>query len=130
MSYSKDRMDFTKKVSNLTNVLITDRGEGGNHSLFDVFKFVSNMLPVLQSAKLGDPSPEMLQKACDTYEEELIARGSPAVLRSRQACLDAHNPLALNDKSPLVSKRAPYIMDDNQGCLSQLKLSAWNQKCN
>lgn len=47
-----------------------------------------------------------LAEAVKSYEEEMIARTFPAVLKSRQACLDANHFASVNKESPLIAKRA------------------------
>lgn len=44
--------------------------------------------------------------AIDRYEQEMCMRDRPAVLASSRACLDAHEQVGLNEKSPLVARRA------------------------
>lgn len=46
-----------------------------------------------------------LEEALETYQEELRRRCRPAVLASRQACLDAHQWESMSDEgSPLLSR--------------------------
>jgi hypothetical protein len=49
---------------------------------------------------------EQRKAAIDAYEAEMCARGRPAVLASRRACLDAHEQGRINEKSPLMARRA------------------------
>lgn len=86
------------------------RGEAGNHGIVDVANLIELFLPILKPSEAGDStSPKSQKEACDAYEEEMIDRTRPAVLRSRQACLDAHNYAAINDNSPLVARRATFV---------------------
>lgn len=54
-----------------------------------------------------------LSTSFDRYEEEMISRTGPAVLLSRKACLDAHNYAGIDERSPLIAKRA-VISDINE----------------
>jgi hypothetical protein len=54
-----------------------------------------------------DPSRGIsLKEAVDAYENEMIDRTYPAVLRSRKACLDANNYASVSADSPLIGRRA------------------------
>lgn len=64
-----------------------DRGGGDNHAIVDVQDFAHIVGPVLGNCG-DDPSP---RAAMDTYEDVVVDRVRPAVLTSRQACLDAHD---------------------------------------
>ncbi|PGH27140.1 hypothetical protein AJ80_01096 [Polytolypa hystricis UAMH7299] len=87
------------------------RGEGGNHGLYDVGSFMQSFIPALKPVQNGG-AVKTLQEACDEYEQEMITRTRPAVIRSRQASLDAHDYASLSEESPLISKRAPYFACD------------------
>jgi hypothetical protein len=52
-----------------------------------------------------DPSNNTLRTALDRYEAKAVARTRPAVLASRQACLDAHRWSRITDASPLLTRR-------------------------
>ena len=80
-------------------MLVTDRGEGANHAIVDVLDFVELVLPHLST------SGGHLRLALDKYEDTVIARARPAVLASRQACLDAHEWGSISGDSPLLSRR-------------------------
>lgn len=82
-----------------------DRGEAANHGILDVASFLEQLGPYLSSPP-SSSSAESPQKATTAYEQEMIKRTRPAVLTSRRACLDAHEHERINDKSPLVSRRA------------------------
>ncbi|KAK0736459.1 hypothetical protein B0T21DRAFT_411636 [Apiosordaria backusii] len=79
------------------------RGEGANHAIIDVKEFVDTVLPHLGDSQTG------LRKALDAYEDTAVARTRPAVLASRQACLDAHEWEKIGPASPLLSKRAMNV---------------------
>ncbi|KAL2256441.1 hypothetical protein VTK26DRAFT_1649 [Humicola hyalothermophila] len=84
------------------------RGEGANHAIVDVQDLVELVMPAL----LGDPAPVELRAALDRYEDRVVARSRPAVLASRQACLDAHAWSRITDKSPLLTRRAMHLEFD------------------
>ncbi|KAF4445786.1 hypothetical protein F53441_10535 [Fusarium austroafricanum] len=81
------------------------RGEGANHVIFDVQDFVEKVAPVLEKSQ----DDQSLRSALDEYEQTVVARARPAVLASRRACLDAHNWKAINNQSPLLTRRMPYL---------------------
>jgi hypothetical protein len=49
---------------------------------------------------------EEQKAAIDSYEAEMGARGRPAVLASRRAGLGSHEQGRINERSPLMSRRA------------------------
>ena len=81
------------------------RGEAFNHGVTDAARLVANLAPAWGTGREG------LAAAVDAYEADLMTRTRPAVLLSRQACLDAHNLKNLKPDSPLVSKRARVVED-------------------
>ena len=89
-----------------------DRGEAANHGITDVSVLLSHILPVFKGSGSPSPStmlsspPSSMKVAISAYEEEMIARTGPAVLTARRAALDAHEYQNIDEKSPLVSKRA------------------------
>lgn len=84
------------------------RGEGANHAIVDALDFVEMVLPgVLSSNEISS-----LREALDKYEDEVTARSRPAVLASRQACIDAHEWGRISRESPLLSRRAMKIEFD------------------
>lgn len=88
------------------------RGEAGNHGIVDVANLLELLLPILKPPEAAEGNSAKTQKeACDAYEEEMIDRVKPAVLRSRQACLDAHNYASIDENSPLVARRATFVSD-------------------
>lgn len=62
---------------------------------------VELVLPQVQ-----DSSSLNLRPALDRYEDKAVARTRPAVLASRQACLDAHQWSRISPASPLLSRRS------------------------
>ncbi len=53
-----------------------------------------------------------LRAALDRYEDTVISRSRPAVLASRQACMDAHEWGRINEKSPLLTRRVMKLEFD------------------
>jgi hypothetical protein len=76
-----------------------DRGEGANHGIVDVLELKEKVL-----SKLG-PTNNNLRFAIQEYQQSVVERTFPAVLASRQACLDAHDWTALTPASPLLTRR-------------------------
>lgn len=66
------------------------------------------VLPILT----GEREDGGVRAALDRYEDRVVDRTRPAVLASRQACLDAHNWESISGESPLLSKRAMYVEFD------------------
>ena len=83
----------------------TDRGEGANHAILDVLDLAELVLPHLLFPEPTESRTD-LRAALDRYEDRAVGRTRPAVLASRQACLDAHKWSRITDKSPLLSRRA------------------------
>ncbi|KAL5362631.1 FAD/NAD(P)-binding domain-containing protein [Aspergillus floccosus] len=77
------------------------RGEAANHGVIDA----SVLIRLLTASTKGE-SPTELEDIIQEYESEMIQRTEPAVLKSRQACIDAHHYARVNGSSPLISKRA------------------------
>jgi 2-polyprenyl-6-methoxyphenol hydroxylase-like FAD-dependent oxidoreductase len=89
------------------------RGEVFNHALRDLQVLVENIAPVYKTSVeeaggTGEWS-KILKDAVDRYEKEMCARGRPAVLASRRACLDAHEQGRIGPNSPLVARRVMRI---------------------
>ncbi|TVY13508.1 putative FAD-dependent monooxygenase [Lachnellula arida] len=76
------------------------RGEGANHGILDAALLVDQLAEV-QNGELGQAA------AIEAYEKEMKVRGAGAVLKSRQACLDAHCWELINDDCPLIGGRWP-----------------------
>jgi hypothetical protein len=89
----------------------TDRGEGANHAIVDVLDLVELVVPHLAGDRDGDGDGD-IRSALDRYEDRVVARARPAVLASRQACLDAHDWRRINAQSPLLTKRAMNVEFD------------------
>lgn len=103
-----------KKSKDVTHVLV--RGEAGNHGILDVANLLAQILPVFghlsdTNINRSGTAPRTLKEACDAFEEEMIERCRPAVLRSRKACYDAHDYANIDEKSPLVARRGAYEND-------------------
>jgi len=81
-------------------VCLIDRGEGANHGLMDA----ANLAGALKAVCDGKVS---LREAVDAYETEVRKRTVPAVILSREACLDAHDWRKIKSgNSPILAKRA------------------------
>ncbi|KAL2127911.1 hypothetical protein VTI74DRAFT_9999 [Chaetomium olivicolor] len=85
------------------------RGEGANHAIIDVLDLVELVMPQVGS---GSPSSANLRAALDRYESRVVGRTRPAVLASRQACLDAHQWSRITADSPLLSRRSMNLAFD------------------
>ncbi|KAF2811399.1 FAD/NAD(P)-binding domain-containing protein [Mytilinidion resinicola] len=85
-------------VGDAAHAMTMYRGEAFNHGITDAARLSER----LAEADLNGGS---FEDAVNTYEEELRERTNPAVLWSRQACLDAHDLNNLKPDSPLVSRR-------------------------
>jgi 2-polyprenyl-6-methoxyphenol hydroxylase-like FAD-dependent oxidoreductase len=89
-----------------------DRGEGANHAIVDVLDLVELVISQLLA---GDPTTVDLRAALDRYEDKVVSRTRPAVLASRQACIDAHDWRRINENSPLLSRRRmDLVFDESQ----------------
>ncbi|KAK4039470.1 hypothetical protein C8A01DRAFT_16553 [Parachaetomium inaequale] len=89
------------------------RGEGANHAIIDVLDLVELVIQpfITQDENPADDTVD-LRAALDRYEDRVVGRARPAVLASRQACLDAHCWARITDKSPLLSRRAMNLAFD------------------
>lgn len=76
------------------------RGEAGNHGITDAFELMVQIDAYLAQEKTW-------KEAAALYCENIKARAAPAVLLSRQACLDAHDysKITPHTDSPLLSMR-------------------------
>lgn len=90
-------------VGDSAHAMTMYRGEAANHGITDVHVLLSEILPIVSSGSVNDKE---LKEACDKYTERMVERTAPAVMNSRQACLDAHVYKNINDDSPLIFKRA------------------------
>lgn len=82
-----------------------DRGEAANHVIVDALDFVQKVLPQITTAN----DSTQLDTALHEYETSVIERTRPAVLASRQACLDAHDWSRINTGSPLLTRREMFL---------------------
>ncbi|KAF2488549.1 monooxygenase-like protein [Lophium mytilinum] len=85
-------------VGDAAHAMTMYRGEAFNHGITDAAKLSER----LAEAGINGGS---FEDAVNAYEEEVRERTGPAVLWSRQACLDAHDLNNLKPDSPLVSRR-------------------------
>lgn len=85
-------------VGDAAHAMTMYRGEAANHGLADVDLLVSQLLSLNET--------ESPAAALKTYTTGMVERAATAVLKSRQACLDAHSYERINDDSPLIQKRA------------------------
>jgi hypothetical protein len=86
-----------------------DRGEAANHGVADVRVFLEQFLPENYQ---GSSLPSLKDRV-DAYELEMIERTRPAVLRSRKACMHAHDYPSVTVDSPLIARRA-IVVDDEE----------------
>ncbi|TFB07504.1 putative FAD-dependent monooxygenase [Trichoderma ghanense] len=81
------------------HAMVMYRGEAGNHGILDAWHLLREIKAVYSGGKAR-------ADAVDDYEKEMKERATPAVLLSRQACLDAHDYDGLNENSAVLKKRA------------------------
>ncbi|KJZ77298.1 hypothetical protein HIM_03619 [Hirsutella minnesotensis 3608] len=89
-------------VGDAAHAMTMYRGEAANHGILDAF-YLSRALDLVYRGEQAQ------KKAIDDYEAEMTQRASPAVLLSRQACLDAHDFEGLNEQSAVLRRRAIEI---------------------
>ncbi|KAJ5811979.1 hypothetical protein N7474_008280 [Penicillium riverlandense] len=101
--------DHVVLVGDSAHTMTMYRGEAANHGILDVESLLSAILPALRASddRLGDS----LREACKIYTQGMVDRTAPAVLKSRQACLDAHDYERINDNSPLIQMRAAVLQE-------------------
>lgn len=87
-------------VGDAAHAMTMFRGEAANHGVMDVKILVRELVPALHA---GDG--RAVADALRRYREEMTTRTRPAVLNSRQACLDAHVYSRINEDSPLIKRR-------------------------
>ncbi|KAK1762504.1 putative FAD-dependent monooxygenase [Phialemonium atrogriseum] len=111
------------------------RGEGANHAILDVLDFADIVSPCLRGPEgnntargnssttdIDDKAEAIaidggaagLRAALDGYEDAVIARARAGVLASRRACLDAHDWGKIGPGSPLLSRREPRLLFDEE----------------
>ncbi|KFY26149.1 hypothetical protein V493_04244 [Pseudogymnoascus sp. VKM F-4281 (FW-2241)] len=93
-------------IGDAAHAMTMYRGEAANHGVADVRVFLEQFLPENHHGA----SPPSLKEKVDTYELEMIERTRPAVLRSRKACMHAHDYKSVTSESPLIARRA--IVED------------------
>jgi hypothetical protein len=71
-----------------------------------------NQNPAAANNNNNNAVDDHLRAALDRYEDRAVGRARPAVLASRQACLDAHRWARITDQSPLLSRRAMNLAFD------------------
>ncbi|KAL7938572.1 FAD/NAD(P)-binding domain-containing protein [Trichoderma chlorosporum] len=81
------------------HAMVMYRGEAGNHGILDAWHLLGKIRAVHAGDKTG-------AQAVTEYETEMKERTKPAVLLSRQACLDAHDLNGLNNDSAVLKMRA------------------------
>ncbi|PTB69006.1 FAD/NAD(P)-binding domain-containing protein [Trichoderma citrinoviride] len=81
------------------HAMVMYRGEAGNHGILDAWHLLREIKAVYSGEKAR-------AEAVGDYEKEMKERATPAVLLSRQACLDAHDYDGLNENSAVLKKRA------------------------
>ncbi|KAJ5689109.1 hypothetical protein N7462_003501 [Penicillium macrosclerotiorum] len=101
--------DHVVLVGDSAHAMTMYRGEAANHGILDVESLLSAILPVLRPKY--DGLGEHLREACKIYTQGMVERTAPAVLKSRQACLDAHTYKRINDDSPLIQRRAAAVQE-------------------
>ncbi|KAF7912158.1 uncharacterized protein EAF01_001179 [Botrytis porri] len=85
-------------VGDAAHAMTMYRGEGANHGILDAALLVDQLKKVTAG--------EITQKeAIDAYEAEMRPRTYEAVLKSRQAALDAHDWDVLTENSPVIGGR-------------------------
>lgn len=92
-------------VGDAAHAMTMYRGEAANHGITDVYE-ISEKLDAVHKGN------QNLASAIDEFEVTMRARVEPAVLLSRQACLDAHNWKSLHTPekpSPLLTKRSNNV---------------------
>lgn len=87
---------------------IVDRGEGANHAILDVLDFKNKILPDLVLSQ----NERVERWDVRDYAEGIVKRTRPAVMASRQACLDAHDWERISPSSPLLTRRQMFLNHD------------------
>ncbi|AEO57277.1 hypothetical protein MYCTH_2314986 [Thermothelomyces thermophilus ATCC 42464] len=105
-------------VGDALHPMVMYRGEGANHAIVDVHDLVELVMPHFVADERDEHSTPAqravdLRAALDRYEDRVVSRTRPAVLASRQACIDAHQWSRINEKSPLLSRRAMNLVFDD-----------------
>ncbi|KAA1468503.1 FAD/NAD(P)-binding domain-containing protein [Dentipellis sp. KUC8613] len=85
-------------IGDAAHAMTMYRGEAANHGIMDAHRIYM----MLQRC-WNDPS--RLEEELEEQEAEMRKRTAPAVLLSRQACIDAHDWSRLKEGSPVLAKR-------------------------
>ncbi|TFY69027.1 hypothetical protein EVG20_g3324 [Dentipellis fragilis] len=85
-------------IGDAAHAMTMYRGEAANHGIMDAHRIYM----MLQRC-WNDPS--RLEEELKAQEAEMRKRTAPAVLLSRQACIDAHDWSRLKEGSPVLAKR-------------------------
>ncbi|PHH77950.1 hypothetical protein CDD80_7573 [Ophiocordyceps camponoti-rufipedis] len=94
-------------VGDAAHAMTMYRGEAANHGILDVWHLSRGIIQSSQQQQQQQQQqPQAQAQAVAAYEAEMRARAVPAVLLSRQACLDAHRYHALDENSALLKRRA------------------------
>jgi 2-polyprenyl-6-methoxyphenol hydroxylase-like FAD-dependent oxidoreductase len=101
--------DCVVLVGDAAHAMTIYRGEALNHGILDVETLLSDILPVAKGDE--DACENAFKLGCEKYTESMVERTAPAVLRSRQACLDAHVFERINDNSPLIQMRIAKLQE-------------------
>jgi 2-polyprenyl-6-methoxyphenol hydroxylase-like FAD-dependent oxidoreductase len=101
--------DYVVLVGDAAHAMTMYRGEALNHGILDVETLLTDILPAAK--KNGDAGENAFRSGCEKYTESMVERTAPAVLRSRQACLDAHVFERINDSSPLIQMRIAKLQE-------------------
>lgn len=86
-------------VGDAAHAMTMYRGEAANHSILDTL-YLARTLGAASGGR------KTLRRTLDAFEAEMRERTAPAVLLSRQACLDAHDFDAFNENSAVLRRRA------------------------
>ncbi|TFY77357.1 hypothetical protein EWM64_g6653 [Hericium alpestre] len=89
-------------IGDAAHAMTMFRGQAANHGITDAY----NMCLMLQRAQ---QNPSTLEAELAQYESDMRERAAPAVLLSRQACIDAHDWTRLKEGSPALAKRAQKV---------------------
>ncbi|KAJ5138097.1 hypothetical protein N7526_004330 [Penicillium atrosanguineum] len=85
------------------------RGEGANNAIYDVLDLVKRV--DMRNSKSFEF--EALSTSLAAFEKDIFARVEPSVLKSRQACLDAHQFSKIAG-SPLVTERKIQVTQETR----------------
>lgn len=89
-------------VGDAAHAMVMYRGEGANHSIVDVGRFVE-----VFGGMWGEGFD--FEAARGEFEGEVVERTGVAVGASRRACLDAHEWARIGEGSPLIKRRVMRV---------------------